>query len=256
LIQRLSCIKNFALPSYGIQSFLGQKNPIVIASNGTLNSLSYTPYSLSQLQKSSQSWTLASTLQEGDPNSLYGKEALEFTNRYNDYLKRGVKLNGKQVMKPMNVPIDWVWILAMIASETDPDTDARKYDPMQTANTGDFALESIRDGKEGTKYYVRYGLTRELQNVLTTPWSPSGWDYSGYPNRRPDQRMTGRLSVETGIGWLIRKACIFDSNGFIVGWTPNPKDGWKEAIIDYNGGGVGNYWEKVERNYKEIQGID
>jgi Bacterial Ig-like domain len=243
--------QNLTTVAYGIQNFLGQKNPITIAANGVPNLLSYNPYSLSQLKKDSQSWTLANNTQAGDSSSPYTRETLEFTNYYNYFLKRGYTLNGVQVMKPMNIPINWLYIQAMIATETSPGSDARKYDPMQVANSGDHALAGIRDGIGGTKYYVRAGLQRELKNVLPTPFS-NGWDYSSYPSRNPDQRMNSRLSIEAGIGWLVSRASISDTNGYISGWTPNPKDGWREAIIAYNGGGDPEYWSKVERQYKQF----
>jgi hypothetical protein len=248
-----------------MQYFLAQRNPVMLASNNLSSPISYTPYSTVQLRKEKRSWDLALA---GVGN--YDNDIIEFVGIYNDKLRRGLKIKGIQLMKPLNMPIGWLWIKSMIegAETTVATSDARKYDPMQVANAGD-SLPVLQQWKEGTRYYLATGVQQRLSTVIPTPFSNGAPDYSSYPSRRPEERMDARLSISAGIAWLINKAYarlgedtrvveqsrsdFSDPSGLVItGWTPNPKDGWRQAIIAYNGGGVPNYWDKVSGKYNEL----
>lgn len=233
-----------------IQSFLEQKNPTLLASSNLSSPISYLPYSTSQLRKEKQSWTLSLN---SVPN--YERDYINATNYYNQILRQGITLNGVQVVKQLKVALGWIWVKAMVegAESTDPNSDARKYDPMQLANAGDPALVTMKVGGEGTQYYLPDWVRGKLQTVLPTPFDGNGApDYSGYPNRTSEQRMYGSLGIAAGIAWLISRASILDGTGKIVAWSPNPSKGWQQAIIDYNGGGNPEYWRKVSGKYTQL----
>jgi hypothetical protein len=241
-----------------MQYFLAQRNPVMLASNNLSAPISYTPYSTVQLRKERKSWDLALA---GAGN--YDSDILEFVREvYNPKLRRGLTVSGVQVMKPLNLSIDWLWIKSMIegAETTNPNSDARKYDPMQIANNGDPALPTMKAWGEGTRYYLAAGVRDRLSTVIPTPFN-SDWDYSGYPSRTPNQRMEARLSISAGIAWLISRGSNLDSAGRITSWDVNPQIGWKNAIIRYNGGrpelgelGGGNphYWTDVSTYHDRL----
>jgi hypothetical protein len=254
-----------------IQDYLFQSNTVVIASNASLNISSshdsyLTAHQIKQTRAMWESWKTTSP-----NNGDYSRDIPEFVDIYNKKLRRGLEINGIQLMKPLLVPINWVMIKAMIegAETTIPSSEARKYDPMQVANVGD-SLPVLQNWGEGTRYYLAPAVRERLREVIPTPFNQADEpDYSNYPQLRPEQRMDYRLSISAGIAWLIQKASLsnvsdrvvemsltdnrFDPTGrFIYDWTPNPRNGWEKAITDYNGGGVTDYWSKVSKKYKEL----
>ncbi len=143
----------------------------------------------------------------------------------------------------------------MIMVETNPgfNIDARVFDPMQVANSGDPALGVLQDGGEATLWITSSEFRNRLRQFESTPFINGRWDYSqGSP-----PRIDSKSSIEAGVAWLFSRAFrtdyagLFDgeaidadgvtSNGAIVtDWKP-----WETAIEEYNGGGVADYLSKV-----------
>jgi hypothetical protein len=122
--------------------------------------------------------------------------------------------------------------------------EAFRFDPMQIANEGDYALTVLQNGQEHTKMI---GDFLELKGKKLTPRKDGEWDYSG-------SNMTHEASINGGIGWLIHKAAIRDyRNGKLVisGWRD-----WKKAVERYNGGGDKDYVSKVYAAKKELDARD
>ncbi|BAP57855.1 peptidoglycan-binding protein [Thioploca ingrica] len=84
--------------------------------------------------------------------------------------------------------------------------EAWQYDPMQVANQGDFALDTIRTGKENTDLLSTQTLPNRLAGVKHTSFKNGSPNYSDYGRRKETEKMTPELSIETGVIWLFRKA--------------------------------------------------
>jgi hypothetical protein len=70
---------------------------------------------------------------------------------------------------------------------------AFRYDPMQIANQGDFALKVLANGNENTELI---GDFSGLRGKTSTPRKNGKWDYS-------DTNMSAQDSIFGGIGWRI-----------------------------------------------------
>jgi hypothetical protein len=173
----------------------------------------------------------------------YDDTVLQIVSEYNSML-----LKGKPRVAKLTRPLDWILVGAMIETETSPGTPARRYDPMQVANQGDQALDTIRSGGESTSLITSLDLREDLIDVRKTPFDSSGApDYSNYIYLLANETMTSERSIKIGVPWLIRKAYYTDSAGSIVSWGS-----WENAVKDYNGGGDPNYWSKVKNAYEQL----
>jgi LysM repeat protein len=106
-------------------------------------------------------------------------------------------------LKP-SVLLDPDWVRAMILVETiDPDSNARKYDPMQIANQGDFALTVLGESKDHSELIATDELRQTLQAKKHTPRRAGRWDYDRV---KESERMDARTSVEAGVAWLFHNA--------------------------------------------------
>jgi hypothetical protein len=94
-------------------------------------------------------------------------------------------------------------IRAMIWQETRGSAEANVYDPMQVANTGDFALDVLKNGKEHSDLISTQRLRERLKCKQQTPRNKN---YRAMPY---DERMDGLTSLEAGIAWLFYKAAYF-----------------------------------------------
>jgi len=107
--------------------------------------------------------------------------------------------------KKHNIALDPNVIKAMITVESGSEKDRKgafRYDPMQIANQGDYALETLANAEENT-YLI--GDFSRLKGKNKTPWDRKKkcWDYS-------NSNMAAEDSVYGGIGWLLHKAAIYD----------------------------------------------
>jgi hypothetical protein len=109
-------------------------------------------------------------------------------------------------LKP-SVPLEADWVRAMILVETsDPASNARKYDPMQVANQGDFALTVLEEGKDHSELIATGELRQTLQTKKHTPRRAGRWDYDRV---KESERMDTRTSVEAGVAWLFHNAAAY-----------------------------------------------
>lgn len=149
-----------------------------------------------------------------------------------------------------NLDLDPDLIRAMIVVESGSPKDrngAFAYDPMQIANTGDYALEVLADDTKENTHLI--GDFSRLKGKKLTPMGDKGWDYS-------NTNMNADSSIYGGIGWFIHKATIYDTREdnegnfevFIKGHRT-----WRKAVEGYNGDGDPNYVDKVYRVLGEIK---
>lgn len=126
----------------------------------------------------------------------------EFASHYADVESAVKALNDR--LKPPT-PLDPDWIRAMLAVETSVGTDARKYDPMQVANTGDPALPTLQAGGEHSAL-LDPGLAAKLKGKKTTPRRDGKWDYA---SMKASERMDAATGILAGVAWLAVKAANF-----------------------------------------------
>jgi len=121
-------------------------------------------------------------------------------------------------------------VKAMISIESGHPRDregAFRYDPMQIANKGDFALKVLAN-----KNTNLIGNFDRLKNKVHTPWNKkkSRWDYS-------NSNMDADSSIYGGIGWLFYKKAIREVRdreyGDVIDYLVNPGD---------------NFWNISEEN--------
>ena len=128
-------------------------------------------------------------------------------------------------------------IYAMIETESGKNPEAFRKDPMQIANQGDHALETLRTQGEYTWQIGDFSFLQEKEHTRIMHWLK-------LYNR---SNMDAESSIKGGIGWLVNKAAIRNNCGNIVGWRS-----WNEAARRYNGGGDDNYKTKVIRNLNQL----
>lgn len=93
-------------------------------------------------------------------------------------------------------------IKAIIAVESGSQKDRKSaftHDPMQIANTGDFALSILAAGQENTPLIGCFSFLKGKDNTLRVNGK---WDYS-------KSNMTPENSIVGGIGWLFHKAAKY-----------------------------------------------
>jgi hypothetical protein len=64
--------------------------------------------------------------------------------------------------------------------------------------------------------------------------------------------MDYKTSIEGGVVWLFSRAFRTDSDPLIPGPVITGWRSWEEAISDYNGGGVDNYFSEVKAAYHQL----
>ncbi len=124
------------------------------------------------------------------------------------YLKVYEEIINKSVSefnKKHKIALDPNVIKAMITVESGSKKDRKgafKYDPMQIANQGDYALETLANSKE---YTYLIGDFSRLKGKKKTTWKKEKkcWNYS-------NSNITAEDSIYGGIGWLLYKAAIYD----------------------------------------------
>ncbi len=144
---------------------------------------------------------------------------------YDNIIKQTVsKLNKKH-----NQNLDSDLIRALIVVESgDPRhrDNAFKYDPMQIANPGSYAVRSLGNREEHTNLI---GDFSELKGKRKTPRNKEGeLDYS-------NTNMTAKEGIKGGVGWLFHKAAVYDERiieeGPLSEYVVKEKDSfWKIAI--------------------------
>ena len=146
--------------------------------------------------------------------------------------------NAKFKDLPGYEPLDPNLVKSIIISETGSlaDKDTFKYDPMQIANKGDFALDELQSGTrlnrlvKDEKYFEKY------KKIMHTPRNRGKWDYQAVPAER---RINAELSIEGGILFLYYKFFKYNNKGEVVGAY-----GWRKAVERY-GPGRPEYAEKI-----------
>ena len=190
------------------------------------------------------------------------------------------------------------WIKGMIFDESGSKADrsgAFKFDPMQIANKGDYALKGLQDKIENTDLIGDFSC---LEGKKNTPW-----------RTRTVKNKKGKSSIYGGIGWMLHYKANFDTRtvedgevkeyeikkgdsfdriakslgttvptfkkynpdakperlqiGQKVKYVPAREEryiaGWKtiqEAIGRYNGGGNPNYLGEVSEAKKDLDRLD
>lgn len=167
---------------------------------------------------------------------VYDNQIIKYTNFWNEEFK------GIQGYNPLDPNL----VKSIIIQESgSPKDKAFKFDPMQIANKGDYALKVLRGGLEN---FMPKGGYEDLRNITETPGKWIKYkDKDGKKKRRwvwlykesPD-RINVELSIKYGIRWLIHKSFIFDKNG-----NPNRQTSWEDAVESYNGKGTLGYTENI-----------
>lgn len=147
-------------------------------------------------------------------NGEKGKqEDYSYLDVYDESIGKWVNYFNTQ-LKPLT-PIDSNLVKAMIAVESGgtrnkPDNkNAFKYDPMQIANKGDFALEILANRSEGTHLIITPEIAERFKGKKKTPRATDEkgrrfWDYS-------NTNMDVEASIAGGVGWLCHKAAVYGS---------------------------------------------
>ncbi len=115
-------------------------------------------------------------------------------------------------LQPTN-PLDYHLVLGMIETETGGSQKAYEKDPMQIANTGDYALETLNQKRVGLTNLDRTKVQTlgtklgdasfaYLKDNRTTPRKNGAWDYT-------NQTLTPEESIRGGVSWLCYNAAQF-----------------------------------------------
>lgn len=142
------------------------------------------------------------------------KGEFDYLKAYEAFVKKAVD-NVNANLKP-TAPLEYKTVMAMIAKETGSDEHrqtAFKYDPMQIANQGDYALDILANGKEGIGVLEKalgMGFRSLLDGVRHTQRKKGKWDYSG-------SKMTGEKSILGGVAYLAHKAAIYGTKEEEIG---------------------------------------
>jgi len=200
-----------------------------------------------------------------DAYHLHDTLIIKYTNFWNEYFQKkfasstfdGINLGYKfEALDPMRVK-------AMIMLESGSPkhrNTAYRYDPMQIANQGDYALAMFRDGQvEGKHEWLidrlredsNLRIAQELANIRNTPRDTGVWDYDAVP--KPN-RINAELSIKYGILWLWTRQIIIGEvkeGEAVAGYAIKNTRGWDIATERYNGG------EKYRKNvWRLMNGIN
>ncbi len=129
----------------------------------------------------------------------------EFADHYSDIDSAVRAVNT--LLKP-TTPLDPDWLRAMMAEESNTGTSARRYDPLQTSNTGDHSLNVVRSGDENTHVITANldpTLRTDLAGKATTPRGKKGWDYEGMDAAK---RMDASTGIRLAVVWLVHHAAV------------------------------------------------
>lgn len=180
---------------------------------------------------------------------LHDALIIRYTNFWNEYFQKkftsstfdGINLGYKfEALDPMRVK-------AMIMLESGSPkhrTTAYRYDPMQIANQGDYALAMLRDGQvEGKPEWLidrlredaSLSVAQELADIRNTPRDGDVWNYDAVPEQN---RINAELSIKYGILWLWTRQIIIGEvkeGDTIAGYAIKNTRGWDSATERYNG---------------------
>tara|TARA_Y100000310_G_C20489424_1_gene718453 strand:- start:87 stop:983 length:897 start_codon:yes stop_codon:yes gene_type:complete len=136
-------------------------------------------------------------------------------NANEDLASKYSRLFNEKHNPPVPLSPKYVRSMAMVEGNTD-------HDPMQIANQGDFALETLANGGERTHLI---GDFSKLKGKNNTPWKNGRWDAS-------ESNMTAEDSYLGGVGWIFHKAAIYDTRiveeGDLIDYTIKEGDSfWK-----------------------------
>ena len=151
---------------------------------------------------------------------------------YDDIIEQSVsKLNRKH-----NKNLDSDLIRAIIITESgDPRhrDNAFKYDPMQIANPGSYAIKVLGNTKEHTNLI---GDFSNLKGKRKTQRDKEGeLDYS-------NTNMAAEESIDGGVGWLFHKAAVY-----------NERIVEEEPIKEYEVQSGDNFWKIAKENESTIE---
>jgi len=165
----------------------------------------------------------------------YDAAIIQYTDFWNDYFRQ-IDLENFTPLEPLRVK-------AMVMLES-AGSEAYWHDPMQIANTGDYALAMLRDGEvNGHKEFLvnllrndtSLNIAAALSGIQTTPRRSGRWAYDDVPE---EQRIRPDLSLFYGIAWLFTRAVVIGEvkeDGVITGYAPVSQRSWHEATGRYNG---------------------
>lgn len=193
---------------------------------------------------------------EGWKNQYTSKNKGGFsTVEYDDILLQTVSfynsilINGRPSVAKNPRVLDWLLVGAMMQVESSPGSLARRYDPLQVANQGDTALDTIRSGGESTYLITDADFRNSLRNVKKTQFDANGApDYRYWSFLLQDEAITPKRSIEIAVPWLLRKTYATGDSGNIVGWQS-----WETGVQRYNGGGNPNYLSEVQAEYRNLR---
>jgi len=249
-------------------------------------------YSANNKEKARASSGLETKVESVEVKKSKLPEKYSFMKVYESVIEKNVSYFNKK----HEIKLDSNLIMAMIITESGGERDrngAFKYDPMQIANQGDYALDILVKGREDVKFV---GDFLRLNGRKKTPWNKEKkcWDYS-------NTNLTAEESIYGGIGWLLNKAVEVVEEGQITDYVVKSGDNlwkiakengstletlkeynkgidydnlkigqkikfrkasrkfnpnginWEEAVKRYNGGGDSNYANKVDSILKELK---
>ncbi len=131
-------------------------------------------------------------------------------------------------------------VYALLQTESGNSPEAFAKDPAQIATQGDHALEALRNGREYSWQIGDFSFLNGKKHTKIAHWK----------KQYNKSNMDPESSIKGGIGWLINKAAIRNSNGEITGWRD-----WSEAARRYNGGGDSQYKVKINRNMYQLNAL-
>jgi hypothetical protein len=182
---------------------------------------------------------------EDDYFNQYDFAIQDYTHFWNNYFE--------QLNLDNFTPLDPLRVKAMLMLESAGHPEAYRFDPLQIANSGDYALAMLRDGEVNGKHEFLIDLLRNddtlniasaLAGIQNTPRADGRWAYDQVPQ---DARIRNSLSLFYGIAWLWTRAvkvAAVKEGDTITSYTPSSQRSWQDATRRYNGRQV--YADRVD----------